>query len=364
MDNPDKLIYNILEALPFDRPEVITTDIDLIGFRRNMDTSSAVDALLKGEYVLVEDFYSTGLSILSDLTKRLKQKSKNESFSDQRNFRSLYRDASHKLLLLVNDNKLTVRKSPSIGWLDLLYPDLSDFLISFPEVQGLNSSWQWYKKGIDVKILKHDLRPFFGTYFPTRFDHLLLFDKWLKTYNGAKLSAIDVGVGSGVLSFQMLQNGFDYVFGTDTNKNAIVGTTLESFRIKLNDKLGLSLGDLFADCDFQSELIVFNPPWIPATHELNGIDKAIYYDNELFPRFFTDTVDYLAEDGNVVIIFSNLAGSVGIEKHHPVKHELETGNRFKLVEFLDSDAHMASDKTKRNEWRNEEKVELWVLTHK
>jgi len=39
--------------------------------------------------------------------------------------------------LKVKDNKLIVKKSPDIGWLALLYPDVSEFYVTFPEVQGI-----------------------------------------------------------------------------------------------------------------------------------------------------------------------------------------------------------------------------------
>ena len=63
----------------------------------------------------------------------------------------------------------------------------SEFYVPFPEVQGMNSSWQWYQKGLEVKTLDLTLHPYYGTYFPTRFDHLKLFDKWLKKYDGPKI---------------------------------------------------------------------------------------------------------------------------------------------------------------------------------
>ncbi|MEP1488725.1 MAG: hypothetical protein ABJK28_09885 [Algibacter sp.] len=103
---------------------------------------------------------------------------------------------------------MTVKKSPFIGWLEKLYPEITDFLLPFPHVQGLNSAWQWYQNGISIPVLRNKIHPYYGTYFPTRFDHLILFDNWLNRYNGPKKSAIEVGIGSGVLSFQMIKHGF------------------------------------------------------------------------------------------------------------------------------------------------------------
>ncbi len=265
----------------------------------------------------------------------------------------------------VKDNKLCVKKCPNIGWLELLYPDISEFFISFPQVQGMNSSWQWYKKGIEIKTLNLTLHPYYGTYFPTRFDHLKLFDRYLKKYEGSKNKVIEIGVGSGILSFQLIQNGFENIFATDTNKNAIIGVLQESKRLGFEDKITLNHGDLFENCDLKADLIVFNPPWIKAKHKLEeGIDKAMYYEEELFPRFFEQAQKHLTPNGKIVLIFSNLAEVVDEESKHPIIEELRNNNRFRKDLHLRRDVRASSKRTKRTDSRKNEKVELWVLAPK
>lgn len=141
------------------------------------------------------------------------------------------------------------------------------------------------------------MKPFYGVYLPTRFDHLTLFDQWLKRYEGSKKSAIDVGFGSGVLSLQMVQHGFQKVFGTDTNPNAVVGLTDFMGVTKLSRKIELDHGNLFGKFDKQTELIVFNPPWLPERHDLDSIDEAIYYNETLFSDFFEGAKQRLLPNG-------------------------------------------------------------------
>lgn len=354
-----------LESIQPDRPNIITTEIEAISFTRKMDTKATIVELIAGKYVLVEEFYSNGLELLSELKRNLSLTHKNKSFQGQRDFRSAYREASHRLLLKVKDNKLRVKKSPDIGWLELLYPDVSEFYVSFPEVQGMNSAWQWYKKGLEIKTLNLTLHPFYGTYFPTRFDHLKLFDKYLKKYEGAKNNAIEIGVGSGVLSFQLIQNGFKNIFATDTNKNAIIGVEEESKRLGFEDKITLNHGDLFENCDVKADVIVFNPPWLLAKHKLEeGIDKAMYYEEDLFPRFFEQAQKHLSPEGKIVLIFSNLAQVVDDQSIHPIIQELQKNNRFRKELHLRRDVRASSKRTKRSDSRDNEKVELWVLGNK
>ncbi len=345
-----------------DRPKPIITNIDVVPYKRSMDPQTAIDALIDGYHVLIVDYYSSGLTVLSELKKYIKNTYSDQSFQGQRDFRSAFRELSHQLLLKISNSKLSVKKAPEIGWFKILYPELNEFLLPFPQVQGLNSSWQWYEKGIFIPVLKRKIHPWFGTYFPTRFEHLELFDKWLKKYTGEKKSAIDIGIGSGVLSFQMLKHSFEKVYGIDSNPNAIIGLNEDLNKNNLNSKINLIYGDLFANCNLKTELIVFNPPWLPASHNIDGLDKAIYYDQDLFPRFFAEAKKHLNTNGRVVILFSNLAQITKTGKAHPIEEELSAGGQFQKELFIQKEVRPASKKTKRNQnWRASEMVELWVL---
>ena len=356
---------NVTSNIRVIRPEPIVSDLEVATYKRKMNPQIAIEALLDGNFVLIVDFYSSGLSLLSELKKYIKQQYSNESFQGQRDFRSVYQDLSNKILLNISNNKLSVKKAPEIGWLRKLYPELNEFALPFPKVQGLNSAWQWYKKGILIPVLGKKIHPYFGTYFPTRFEHIEQFEDWLKKYNGIKKSAIDIGVGSGILSFQMLQHGFEYVIGTDINPNVIIGLTET---IKGNEKysnLSIIHGNLFANCNTFTELIVFNPPWLPASHDVKGLDSAIYYNSDLFSDFFEEAEKHLKSNGKIVILFSNLAQITNVSESNPIEKEIAEGGRFKLDLLLEKPVRSASKKTKRNQnWRSSEVVELWVLIHK
>ncbi len=350
------------KEIKLNRPTPIVSDIDVVPYKRKMDPEIAVTALIEGDYVLIVDFYSSGLAVLNALKKELQNKYKSETFQGQRDFRSAFREFSHRLLLLISNQKLVVRKSPEIGWFKIIYDDLDEFLLPFSQVQGLNSAWQWYQKGISIPVLNQKIHPFFGTYFPTRFEHLVLFDNWLKKYQGEKKTAIDIGIGSGVLTHQLLKHGFNKIIGTDTNPNAIIGIheSLKNHSPQVN--VDLFYGDLFANCHEKTELIVFNPPWIPAAHNIDGIDKAIYYDETLFPNFFAEAEKHLQPEGRLVLLFSNLAEITKASQTNPIQEELSKENRFVKETLIQANVAKASKNTRRNQnWRASEKVELWVL---
>ncbi len=347
------------------KPEPINLEIKTGIFKLGTDVQQTIEALLAGEYILVKDFYSSGLMLLRELSNFLKEKYSGQSFLEQRKFRSKYQKLSNHILLEVNNNKLAVKKSPIIGWLEKLYPESGNFFLTFPQIQGLNSAWQWYKNGVSIPVLRNKIHPYYGTYFPSRFEHLQLFDNWLKRYQGTKKTAIDVGIGSGVLSLQLMKYGFQKVFGTDTNPNAIIGLNEFMSGTKLARKIEIDFGHLFGKWHKQTELIVFNPPWLPASHDLNRLDEAVYYNEKLFPEFFEEAKKRLLPEGKLVLLFSNLAQITNVSKEHPIEKELENGGRFQLDLHLKKTVKSASEKTKRDQnWRSAEEVELWVLNHK
>lgn len=163
----------------------------------------------------------------------------------------------------------------------------------------------------------------------------------------------------------MVAHGFQKVFGTDTNPNAIVGLRDFMGDTKLSRKIELDFGHLFGIWEKQTELIVFNPPWLPATSKMDRIDEAIYYKENLFPDFFAEAKKRLLPEGKLVIIFSNLAQITNVTKNHPIEKELAEGGRFQLERCLKKTVKAASEKTKRDQhWRASEEIELWILTNK
>ena len=346
------------------RPNPIPMNENLNSFNYRTEIASTIEALEQGQTILIRDFYSDGLSLMKEIHHYLNDKLPNKSFEEQREYRAEYRKLSNLVVTEIVGQKLRVRKSPTIGWLEKLYPENNHFLLTFPQIQGLNSAWQWYKNGISIPVLRNKIHPYYGIYFPTRFEHLILFDNWLKRYQGPKKTAIDVGIGCGVLSLQMVQRKFQKIYGTDINPNAIIGLTEFMGSTKLSRKIELDHGHLFGKWTTPTELIVFNPPWLPQTKEQGSIDDAVNYNENLFPDFFAAAKERLLPKGKLVIIFSNLAQITNVTQNHPIESELSTDERFKLEKCLKKSVTAASNHTKRDQhWRAKEEVELWILVH-
>ena len=344
------------------RPDPIPVSHSVTAINRGNDWNASARALVNGEQLLVTDLYSTGLNTLAALRRLLEgRRPGDRDFSREREFRSEFQRASQNLLATVASHRLSLEKAPEIGWFSELYSDTPDFLLPFPQVQGLNSSWQWFVKGIEIPVLDRRLFPYYGTYFPTRFEHLELFDAWLQDYEGPRQLACDVGTGCGVLALQLAQAKFARVLATDSNPNAVERVQREIARQPASCPVEVQEADLFgAECE-PLELIVFNPPWIRgAAH--SPIDQAIYYDDTLFERFFDMARQRIAAEGRLVLLFSNLQQTADTSAPHPIQQELEGGGHFALVDCKRRQAKSASAKTKRRKRDPaNEFVELWEL---
>lgn len=341
-------------------PLIYTEELAVFPIDKNTSLHDAFEALKEGHFILVEDYYSTGLNLINALKSEFKELSASQ-FSLSRTARNEFREVSHKVLLEVDNHKLLVKKAPLIPWLKKFYPNEDYFAISFPDIQALNSSWQWYKRGIRIPGITHKIHPWYGVYFPTRFEHIEAFTEWLHSYNGNQEFAYDIGCGSGVLSFLLEAKGFNNVLATDINPNAIKSLDEEILRHSYKN-IYRKQGDLFADFEKKADLVVFNPPWLPEKAKNMHLDQAVFYNEDLFPNFFEQAHKRLNSKGKLVLLFSNLLKQTHGAYSHPIENEIENNRRFKLDKTLTKPVARGSVKTKRDTSRREnEQVELWIL---
>ena len=326
----------------FQRPEPVPRH-DAIRVDRNTPPDDAATRLREGDRLLVMDHYSTGAEILARLAE---QRSEEDSRKGSRG------PAELGLLAPIVAHKLALGGARPIGFLEDLYPELPDFFLPFVEVQELRGAWKRYEEGVHFAVLGHRLHPFYGTYVPTRVSHLELFGTWLSQYKGPRKQAIDVGTGAGVLAFMLSRAGFQGVVATDRNPNAIESVRRELGRLPTPPRISLQQGDLLGESGAEADLIVFNPPWTRGEAE-GPIDRALYFEDGLFARFFDQVVARLRPSARVVMLFSNVITLVQPEVPHPIEAELARG-RLRLVQRM-------RRKVPGTARRTRERVELWEL---
>ncbi len=318
--------------------------------------------LTQGSTVCLTGTYGFALAFYSWLKKQNNQRFRINDYVSSRKNRENLGQLTENLMIRVTHHRVTLEKAPTVPWLQVLYPGHNDFLIRLVDFLGMNGAWQWYSNGIQMPVLDDTVHPFYGVYFPTRYEHLLLFDRWLAKHH-AFSKALDTGTGCGVLALMMLKHGIPFVHATDINPNAVYSASLEFQRRGLKSKSVVEQapygGSYTPDGD---DLIVFNPPWIPA-QTATELDLATYYELRFFDDFFGWAHQTMKSDTKLVLLFSDFARAAGITTKHPIEEEIQHNNRFLLVEKLE--APVTQKPSARKSWldqiRQREKVELWVM---
>jgi len=314
--------------------------------------------LIQGERLLVTDSYGTGVEILEKLRARLKPPADTAPFEQREAFEQAWRETAIHLLVPIRGHVVALRNARNNGFLKQLYPSLPDFYLPLIRVQKLYGAWQLYRTGVHLGVLGFRIHPFYDTYAPTRVSHLELFATWLSQYKGAQKTATDVGTGCGVLAFMLCKAGFTRILATDSNPNAIESVTREIDKHKGLHAVTPKHGDLFAGDGRKNDLIVFNPPWIKG--QVDGmLDRALYFEDDLFERFFDAAYSRLAPSGRVVLLFSNIMELVQPHEPHPITTELSRG-RFTLVQKLRRKVVPKRDASGQRR-RTKERVEVWEL---
>ena len=339
------------------RPSPLLTH-NALAVDRDMPAQEAAERLADGQLLIVTDVYGTGADILEALKQLLSPPRNDAHYSVRNAFTRDLRAASKRLLLGIVNHQEALNHPTDIGFLKELYPEHSTFALPFVDVQELYGAWKLHQSGLHLAVLGHKLHPFYGTYAPTRTSHLELFATWLSQYKGARTRAVDVGTGCGILGLMLCKASFEQVLATDTNPNAVESVRRELARLTPARPMTVEHADLLGTDTQPVDLVVFNPPWILGTPD-GLVDRALYYEEGLFERFFTQAAARLSPEGRVVMVFSNVLQLVQPKAPHPIEAELEQG-RFTLVQKLARKVKPPVGKDGRRR-RTKERVEVWEL---
>lgn len=177
-------------------------------------------------------------------------------------------------------------------------------LISFRDVQGALGAAQWREKGVAIDALGLSIFPHYGVFAPTRHEYVqLMLDAPLPAKQGR---AFDVGTGTGLLAIILAQRGISQVVATDLNPRALSCAADNIQRLALTE-VQIQQADLFPREQGLADLIVCNPPWLPAKPS-SPLEYAVYDAKSAMLRGFLRGVSqHLAAEGEVWLILSDLA---------------------------------------------------------
>lgn len=355
--------------MPTPLPTIIPKQLHSI--TDDCSANQAYQWINQGAHLLWLGDYLNGVQLLSALKRRVDKKRKEhsgpinaETFHRHRMFQSQKASLLNRLLLKVGPGyTLDLKRAPNLrAACEVAFGELAnETLIPLRMIQGALGAYAWQHKGVEIPELPAPVSVRYGVFSPVRGEYLNL----LKT---AKLPvktqiAFDIGTGSGVIAAILAQRGVPEVIATDISEDAMICASENIARLKLQHIVRLVQTDLFPSQPALADLIVCNPPWIPA-RPTSPIEAAVYDpDNEMLERFLSQVSQHLNPNGQAWLIMSNLAELIQLRQPNFISRLAEK-HSLQIVERLDTQpVHPKS----RNiddplfEARTQEITSLWKL---
>lgn len=146
--------------------------------------------------------------------------------------------------------------------------------------------------------------------YPPREDSKLLASVLARQdFSGKRV--LDMGTGSGIQAYTVVQQGAQRVTAVDVNPDALEDAreNLERSGVDL-DTVTFVESDLFEAVDDAFDVIVFNPPYVPGEKELGTREETSWAGGkegrEVIDRFLDGFDDHLGAEGQVFLLQSSL----------------------------------------------------------
>lgn len=181
-------------------------------------------------------------------------------------------------------------------------------LLALRELLAVISAWEWRKKGIPVPLLQGRIYPHYGVFSPVRGEYVNLVAE--APLPAECRSAFDIGTGSGILAAILARRGVPRIVATDVDARALACAEGNLHGLGLAGQVQLQACDLFPEG--QADLVVCNPPWVPALPS-SPIEYAVYDpDSRMLRGFLAGLAAHLAPGGEGWLIISDLAEHLGL----------------------------------------------------
>lgn len=271
---------------------------------------------------------------------------------------------------LDGDYLLNLRRAPDVRLAcEAAYgPSTGPMCVSLTELNGVLSAYQWQLKGVAIPALGEDIHPRYGVFSPIRGEYVDLVAQTPLPESGTRNSApptmaFDLGTGTGVLTAVLLRRGVERVVATDINPRAVVCARENLQRLGLSEAAEVVEADLFPQG--RADLIVCNPPWLPA-RPTSALEAGIYDpDSDVLHRFIDGLAEHLTPAGEGWLILSDLAEHLGLRTREALLERI-TAAGLRIHDRHDTTPRhpRASDtEDELHNARGAEVTSLWRLRH-
>jgi methylase of polypeptide subunit release factors len=312
------------------------------------DTTNAKVAykqVCEGASLLYRGDFQNAKQLLQAITRKFDIKpiapaeNMNKAFHQHRARQIQRASITNKILIELNHGSCDLKRAPDTkdavagalitnAKIDKVPPKI---LLSLRELLGMNGAHEWRKKGVYIDALQANIHAAYGVYSPIRGEYLELINS---TSLGNAKTAFDIGTGTGVIAAILVTRGIKAVIATDNSVRALNCAAENIDKQNLKSYITLELANLFPSGHKKADLIVCNPPWLPAKANA-PIEHAIYDPNSAMLKGFLNGVKaHLTDDGEAWLILSDLAEHLGLRTKEELQKWISDAG-LSVIEKLD-----------------------------
>lgn len=333
------------------------------------DSLKADDALRrvrKGEFLLYQGDFHNARQLLGAMGRRLSTPRHGgapiDAFRAERKARAIEHDTLGRIVVELNGSyALSLKRAPDVSVAcKQAWGKAADArtIVPLKTLLGLMGAAEWRRKGLDVPGLPKKLTPHYGVYLPTRTDYVELVGR-LGDVKGT--TCFDIGTGTGVLGFLLLQKGAASVIATDVEPRAVACAEENARFLKMADRFTVEQRSLFPDG--RADLVICNPPWVPEPPK-NRIDRAVFDEgSKMLTGFLEGLPKHLAPQGRGALVLSNFAQLLGLREPDFLESEFERCG-LKVIQRFEMTAKHGKAKDKNEPLhaaRSQELTTLYIL---
>lgn len=209
--------------------------------------------------------------------------------------------------------RIGLRRAPEVAAAceEALGPCPGGGALPLRDVLGMVGAREWRRRGVEVPALGARIHPHYGVYAPIRGEYVDLVARAADAWPVGGRCALDVGTGTGVLALLLARRGAR-VLATDVEPRAVRCARENAARLALSAAVEVSQADLFPAGGAPVDLVVSNPPWLPAAAH-TPLDRAVYDPGGAFlERLVAGLPGALRPGGEAWVVISDLAERLGL----------------------------------------------------
>ena len=312
------------------------------------DTTSAKEAyklVCEGTAFLYKGDFQNAKQMLQAITRKFDIKpiqpaeTLTQAFHQHRARQIQRASIANKILIELNHGSCDLKRAPNtkdaVAGALIMNAKLdkvpAKLVLSLRELLGMIGAHEWRKKGVYIDALSANIHAHYGVYSPVRGEYLELINN--APLNNFK-TAFDIGTGTGVIAAILVNRGIKKVIATDNNIRALNCASDNIAQLGLKEYIEVEQANLFPSGFKKADLIVCNPPWLPAKANA-PIEHAIYDPNsQMLKGFLAGVKAHLNDDGEAWLVMSDLAEHLGLRTDEELQKWIADAG-LSVIEKLD-----------------------------